>query len=140
MAVTHSDGMANNTLDNGFKGAFNTTGVIKIYSGSAPGANNAVTGTLLSTLTFAATAFGAASGRVSTAAAIAGDTSAAATGTAGYFRCKLSGDADTATASLKRLEGTVTATGGGGDLQLNNVNIAASGAVNITSFTYTHPT
>jgi hypothetical protein len=139
MAVTHSDGMANNTLDNGFKGAFNTTGVIKIYSGTPPGANAAVTGTLLSTLTFAATAFGAAASRVSTAAAIASDNSAAATGQAGYFRCKLSGDADTATASLKRLEGTVTATGGGGDLQLNNINIAAGGIVSMTSFTYTHP-
>jgi hypothetical protein len=139
MALTHSDGHANATLDTGFKGIYNTTGVIKIYSGSAPGANNAVTGTLLSTLALSATAFGAAASRVSTAAAISSDTNAAATGTAGYFRVKLSGDADTATASLKRLEGTVTATGGGGDMQLNSTSITAGGTVSITSWTYTHP-
>jgi hypothetical protein len=137
VAVTHSDGLANNDLDNGFKGAFNTTGVIKIYSGTPPGANNAVTGTLLSTLALSATAFGAAASRVSTAAAIASDTSAAATGTAGYFRVKLSGDADTATASLKRLEGTVGTSGA--DMNLNSTAITIGGTVSISSWTYTHP-
>jgi hypothetical protein len=139
VAATHSDGMANADLNTGQKGVFNTTGVIKLYTGTAPGANNAITGTLLCTLAFSATAFASASGRAMSAAAIASDSNAAASGTAGYFRCKLSGDADTATASLVRLEGTVTATGGGGDLQLNNTTIAAGGTVSISSFTYTHP-
>lgn len=137
MAVTHSDGLANFDLDSGFKTAFNTTGVIKIYTGSPPGANAATTGTLLATLTLAATAFGAAASRVSTAGAIASDTSAAATGTAAYFRIKLSGDADTATASLKRLEGTVGTSGA--DMILNNTSIVIGGTVACTAMTYTHP-
>lgn len=35
------------------------------------------------------------------------------------------------------MQGTVTATGGGGDLTLDNINIAVSQAINITSFTLT---
>ena len=63
------------------------SGYIKIYSGSPPAINGAVTGTLLASLQFSATAFPTAvatgSGATATANAISSGTAAA--GTAGYF-------------------------------------------------------
>jgi hypothetical protein len=136
VAIAHSTGLKAYDLNSGFKSAFDTTGVIRIYSGTAPGPDNAVTGTLLSTLTLAATSF-SVSGGVATAGAIASDTSAAATGTAGYFRVSLSGDATGASTTLRRLEGTVGTSGA--DLNLNNTSITSGGTVSISSFSYTHP-
>jgi hypothetical protein len=53
----------------------------------------------------------------------------AAAGTAGYFRI-----VDNAKTTCG-MQGTVTATGGGGDLTLDNTSIAVSQAVSVTSFT-----
>jgi hypothetical protein len=36
------------------------------------------------------------------------------------------------------MQGSVTATGGGGDLTVDNTNIAVSQTVSVGSFTYTH--
>jgi hypothetical protein len=112
-------------------------GLCKIYTGSAPAAvETAATGTLLGTLTFSDPAFGAAAdqnpGALATANAITDDTSADATGTAGYFRVMDS--------NLVQLwQGDITATGGGGDMELNSVAISAGAAISITSFTVTVP-
>ena len=57
------------------------------------------------------------------------DISADATGTAAHFRVYAS-DGTTA-----HIQGTVTATGGGGDMTLDNVSIAAAQAVSVTGFT-----
>ncbi len=138
MTIAHSTALKAFNLSSGFSTAFNTTGVIEIFTGTAPGPDAAQTGTLLGTLTLAATSF-TVSGAVATAGAIASDTSADATGTAAYFRVRLSGDATGVSTTLRRLEGTITATGGGGDMQLNSVSIALGGTVAITSFSYTHP-
>jgi hypothetical protein len=108
-------------------------GTIKIYTGSAPANPQAApTGTLLGTLTFANPAFGAASTGTVTANAITGDTSADATGTAGW--CRLATSGGTAT-----IDGDVTATGGGGLLELATVSVAAGVAINVTSCSFTMP-
>lgn len=59
------------------------------------------------------------------------DTSADAAGTAGHFRVYDS------TATTCHIQGSVTATGGGGDMTLDNTNIAVGQTVTITSFTLT---
>lgn len=59
------------------------------------------------------------------------DTSADATGTAAHFRIYAS-DGTTA-----HIQGTVTATGGGGDLTLDNTSIASGQAITISSFSIT---
>jgi hypothetical protein len=59
------------------------------------------------------------------------DTSADATGTAAHFRLYAS-DGTTCHA-----QGTVTATGGGGDLQVDNTSFAISQAFSVTSFSLT---
>ena len=59
------------------------------------------------------------------------DLSADASGTAGYFR--LHNNAGT----VCHMQGSVTATGAGGDMQLDNTNIASGQQINITAFTIT---
>lgn len=108
-------------------------GTIKIYTGSQPATvATAPSGTLLGTLTLSDPAFGAAVNGVATASAITGDTSADASGTAGWFRAADS----TGTAVI---DGSVTATGGGGDLQLNSVAIVTGGAIQVTGWTVSLP-
>lgn len=105
-------------------------GSIRIYDGSRPATPETAvsTQTLLATLTFNATAFGAASSASASANAITADTSADATGTAAWARVLTSGG--TAVADL-----TVTASGGGGDIEFNSVAIQAGAQVSITAFT-----
>jgi hypothetical protein len=59
------------------------------------------------------------------------DASANNAGTAGHFRIYES------TATTCHIQGSVTATGGGGDLTLDNTSIAAGQSITITSFTLT---
>lgn len=106
-------------------------GTLKIYTGSQPAVNAAVTGTLLVTLTFGNPAFGnsSATGGVVTATAnsIASGT-AGNTGTAGYF-------------ALSSSAPTVVATGtcgtSGADLNLNTLTITSGNSVSCSSFLVT---
>jgi hypothetical protein len=102
------------------------SGTIKIYSGSQPSEDGSLTGTLLATLTFGATAFGSSSSGTATANAITSGT-AAATGTAGYF-------------ALVKSDGTtvvMTGTCGtsGADLNLSTTSIVSGATVSCSAFT-----
>ena len=109
------------------------SGTIQIRSGTQPAsANDAATGTLLATLTYSATAYGAAAAGVATANSITDDTTADATGTASWAR-HLDSDSNTV------FDCDVTATGGGGTIELNTVSIVAGATVSLTSGTITHP-
>lgn len=106
---------------------------IEIRVGAAPATPlTADSGVLLATLTCSDPAFGAAAATVATANAITSDPSAAATGVAGHWRLKDSN-------GLVVDQGDVTVTGGGGAMQIDNINIVIGGIVNCTSFTLTHP-
>jgi hypothetical protein len=108
-------------------------GHVEIRSSTQPASvGTAATGTLLGTLTLSKPAFGAPSAGVATAAAITGDSSADATGTAGWFRAYDSNGAAV-------IDGSITANGGGGDMTLDNINIVAGGTINVTSWTVTMP-
>ena len=118
-AVNGITGNASCSLNSGF---------IKIFTGAQPSLNGALTGTLLATMTFGATAFGASSGGTATANAITSGT-AAATGTAGYF-------------ALEKSDGTtVVMTGSvgtsGADLNLNTTSVVSGAPVSCSSFTIT---
>jgi hypothetical protein len=110
--------------------AVGTSGLIRVYTGALP-ANvaAAASGTLLGTLTCSAT-LGTVSGGVLTFSAVTQDSSADATGTAGYFRLTTSG-------------GTAVAQGdvgtSGADMNLNTVSIVAGGPISVTSATITAP-
>jgi hypothetical protein len=114
----------------------NGGGFLKIYTGTQPALNGAVTGTLLATLTFATTAFAtatAAGGTVTATANAIGSGTAAATGTAGYFAL-LKSDGITIVAT-----GSVAATGGTADLILNSLSISSGANVSCSAFTFTQP-
>lgn len=108
------------------------SGFIRIYTGTIPATpETAPAGTLLAELTFNATAFGAAAAGVITANAITSDSSANATGTAGWYRA-LKSDGTTAL-----WDGTVSTAGA--DLNLNSTSINTGVTVAITSLTVTLP-
>jgi len=113
-------------------------GYIEIRTGSQPAtADTAASGTLLGTLPLSGTAFGAAttaSPSVATANAITSDTTADATGTAGWFRAYTSG-------SVAVDDGDITTVAvGTGDMQLDDTAIVAGGTIAVSSWTVSHPT
>jgi hypothetical protein len=109
-----------------------TSAVLKIRSGAAPAnCGTADSGTVLATCTLPSDWMAAASGGSKAKSGTWEDTSADATGTAAHFRLYAS-DGTTCHA-----QGTVTATGGGGDMTVDNVSFAAAQAFTITGFTLT---
>jgi len=131
LAFQFSTSARNAALD-AIETAISTSAVLKIRSGSAPAnVGTADSGTVLATLSLPSDWLAAASGGSKSKSGTWEDTSADATGTAGHFRIYAS-DGTTA-----HIQGTVTATGGGGDMTLDNTSIASGQAVTITGFTLT---
>ncbi|KPF74574.1 hypothetical protein IP68_12505 [Blastomonas sp. AAP25] len=131
MAFQFSTASRNAALD-AIETAIGTGAILRIRSGTVPATvATADAGTVLASLTLPSDWLAAASGGSKAKAGTWEDTSADATGTAAHFRIYAS-DGTTA-----HIQGTVTATGGGGDLQLDNTNIAVAQAVTITGFTLT---
>lgn len=129
MAIQLSAAVRNARLD-AIESTIGTTPTLEIRSGSAP-ANCAAadTGTVLATLTLPSDWMAAAS---SGAKAIAGtwqDLSADATGTAAHFRIKQS--------TTCHLQGTITATGGGGDMEVSSTSFTAGQSFTVNTFTLT---
>lgn len=85
----------------------------------------------VATLALANPAFGAASSTIATANAIADDTNATG-GTVANFILQ---DRD----NVQVLEGSVTATGDGGDIELSSVSVGAGDTVSVSSLTVTMP-
>ena len=131
MALQYSVAVRNAQLD-AVEVTVSTAPLLRIYSGSAP-ANcaAAASGTLLAEMTLPSDWMAAASSGSKALAGTWQDASANADGTAGHFRLYDSGG------TTCHAQGTVTATGGGGDLTLDNVSIASGQSVTITSFTIT---
>lgn len=106
--------------------------ILMLRTGAAP-ANCAAanTGTVVSTINLPADWMAAASGGVKALAGSWADASADNAGTVGHFRL-YANDGTTCHA-----QGTVTNTGGGGDLTLQNVVVSQGQAITITSFAIT---
>jgi hypothetical protein len=114
---------------NAFTALLNS-GTLKIYAGSQPVVGAGVTGTLLATLTFSATAFPPAMSAGTASANTITSGTAVNTGTAGYFAL-VSSD------SVVELTGTVGTSGC--DLNLNTTSIIAGEPVSCTAFTVAGP-
>lgn len=140
-----STGARNALNDNGWGPLFDGgNGRIAIYAGTDPtDANDAISGTLLATLTMPSDVFPASSGGVLTANAITGDSSADATGTAAFavlYRSTDTALGSAAGTSDRRIILTnVTASGGGGELTLDTTSIIATAPVSLTGWTITWP-
>ncbi|NGQ93376.1 hypothetical protein G5V65_21040 [Rhodobacter sp. HX-7-19] len=121
---------ARNAAIDAIETTIGTAPTLEIRSGSVPAnAAAADSGTLLASMTLPSDWLAAASSGSKTLLGTWQDASADATGTAGHFRIKVSGTC--------HIQGTVTATGGGGDMTLDNTSIASGQQVTITSFTLT---
>lgn len=109
--------------------AIGASPTLEIRTG-APPANAAAadTGSVLATLPLPADFLANASGGTK---AIAGSWTAAASGTgiAGHFRIKQG--------ATTHIQGTISGTGGGGDMVLDNTNVAAGQNITINAFTLT---
>jgi hypothetical protein len=130
MAIQFSVAARNAGLDS-FETAVGVSAKLIIFTGAVPATcATADSGTVLVTMSLPSDWLANASAG---AKALLGTWSAAAgaAGTAGYFRIKDS------TATTVHMQGTVTATGGGGDMTLDNTSIASAQTVAVTSFTLT---
>jgi hypothetical protein len=103
--------------------------VLTIRSGAPPAdCATANAGTVLATLSLPPDWMAAAAGGTKAKAGTWQDTSADATGTAGHWRIH-----DTA-ATTCHLQGTVTATGGGGDMTVDNTSFASGQSFTVNTF------
>ena len=128
MAIQLSTTVRNAILD-AIETAIGTSAVLKIRSCTVPASvATADAGTVLATLNLPSDWLAAASSASKAKAGTWSDTSADATGTAAHFRIYAS-DGTTA-----HWQGTVTATGGGGDITLDSASITSGQTVTITSF------
>lgn len=106
--------------------------ILEIRTGAAP-ANCAAasTGTLLASMSLPADWMAAAAGGSKAKNGTWEDAAANASGVAGHFRIFDSGG------TVCGMQGSVTETGGGGDLTLDNTDIAVGQPVTISAFTIT---
>lgn len=129
MAVTVNTSLQNRQADS--VGSDLDSGFIDIYTGAQPAANAAPTGTLLVSCALAADAYAAAvAGVAAKNGTVAG--TAVATGNAGYAQQRNA-------ANTRWMYGSVTATAGGGDVELDTIAIAIDDVISITTSTITQP-
>lgn len=129
MAIQLSATVRNALLD-AVESTIGASAILKIKTGAPPADCAAEdSGTVLATLELPADWLNDAVAGSKTLKGTWQDASADNDGEAGHFRLYAS-DGTTC-----HLQGTVTATGGGGDMTLVNVNIASGQTINITTFT-----
>lgn len=134
MTIQYSTSLRNAQLDQ----IESTTGLsakLRLYSGSPP-ANcaTAASGSMLVDMALPSDWMTAASSGQKSKTGTwtgAGTASAGAGTNAGYFRITDS------TGATTHMQGTVTITGGGGDMTLDNTNIAQNQVVTVNTFTIT---
>ena len=128
MAVQYSVAVRNAQLDQ-FETTAGVSAHLHLRSGAAPvDCATAASGTLLADITLPSDWMNAASTGTKTKLGTWSGTGAAA-GSVGHFRI-----VDSAGTTC-HMQGTVTATAGGGDMTLDNIVIAVSQAVSVSTFT-----
>jgi hypothetical protein len=128
MAVQYSVAVKNARLD-AIEAAIGAGAILKFRSGAKPtNITDASAGTVIATLNLPADYMANASGGTKSKSGTWQDLSADAAGTIGHFEITAS---DGTTVHMR---GTVTATGGGGDMTVDNTVVAAGQEVSVTSF------
>ena len=131
MAIQLSTAVRNARLD-AIETTTGVSAVLKIFSGSPP-ANGAAadSGTVLATVNLPSDWMAAASSGTKGLSGSWTDSSADNTGTAGHFRLYASNG------TTCHLQGTCTATGGGGDMILDNTSFNAGQQFSVIQFDLT---
>jgi hypothetical protein len=133
MALQFSTAVRNALLD-AIETTIGTGAIIKLRTGAAPATcATADSGTVVATITCPSDWMAAASGGTKAKSGTFEDLSADNAGTVAHFRVYAS---DGTTCGM---QGTVTATGGGGDMTIDNAVVAAAQQITITGFTLTAP-
>lgn len=129
MALQYSVTVRNARLD-AVETAIGASPTLEIRTGSVP-ANCAAadSGTVLATVTLPSNWMNDASSGSKTILGTWQDTSADNSGTAAHFRIKQGGTC--------HIQGTVTVTGGGGDMTVDSTTFTAGQSFTVTSFTLT---
>lgn len=131
MTIQASDTVRNAMLD-AIEVAIGASAILKIRSGSAPATcASSDSGTVLATLSLPSDWMAAASGGSKAKSGTWQDGSADNSGTAAHFRLYAS---DGVTCHM---QGTVTLTGGGGDMTVDNTSFVDGQQFSITGFTLT---
>jgi hypothetical protein len=131
MTIQLSVAVGNARLD-AIETTIGTSAVMKIRTGAPPAdVATADSGTVLATLSLPSDWMAAASSRSKAKSGTWTDASADNAGTAGHFRIYASDG------TTQHMQGTVTATGGGGDLTVDNTVFASGQAFTVTGFTLT---
>lgn len=129
MAFQFSTAARNASLD-AIETAIGASPVLELRSGPAPASCAAAdAGTLLASMALPADFMAAASGGSKGLAGSWSDPSADVAGTVGHFRIKQG--------ATCHIQGSVTADGGGGDMEIDNPVLAVGQQVSVTSFTIT---
>lgn len=133
MTIQMSTTLRNARLDQ-IESTIGVSAKLLMYSGAVP-ANCAAsaTGTLMVTYSLASDWMAAASAGAKAFNNLPLTVTAAAGGILGYFRLTAS---DGVTCHL---QGTITATGLGGDMTVDNTNVTLGQSVNVTGFTLNEP-
>lgn len=131
MTLQYSVTVRNAKLD-AVETAIGTSAVLKIRTGAPPAdCATADSGTVLATLSLPSDWMAAASSGTKAKSGTWQDSSADNTGTAAHFRLYAS-DGTTVHA-----QGTVTATGGGGDMTVDSTSFTSGQSFTVTTFTLT---
>ncbi len=129
MARQFSTAARNAALD-AMEAAIGTSPTLELRTGAPPAScATADSGTVLATMALPADWLTAASGGVKSLSGTWQDLSADAAGTVGHFRIKQGATCHD--------QGTVTITGGGGDMTIDNPVLAVAQQVSVTAFTLT---
>lgn len=131
MAVKYSVNVRNARLDV-IESTVGTSAILKIRTGAAP-ANCAAadSGTVLATVNLPSDWMAAAAGGVKAKSGTWNDASADGTGTAEHFRIYDYGG------TVCHIQGTITITGGGGDMTVDNTSFVAGQGFTVTTFQLT---
>lgn len=133
MAIQMSTDVRNARLD-AIETTIGASAILKLRTGAAPAdCATADSGTVCATMTLPADWMAAASAGAKAKSGTWEDLSADAGGTIAHFRIYDSGGATC------KIQGTVTITGGGGDMTLNNNVVTATQQITITTFTLNEP-
>lgn len=131
MAIQLSVTARNDRLD-AFEATVGASAILEIFSGAPPADCAAPdSGTVLATVNLPADWMAAAASGQKAKSGTWEDASADASGTAGHFRIKDSGG------TVCHMQGTITATGGGGDMEVDNTIFAPGQTFTVTAFTLT---
>lgn len=131
MALKYSVAVNNARLD-AIEAAAGTSAIMKLRTGAAPAScATADSGTVVATINLPSDWLGAASAGVKSKSGTWEDAAADASGTLAHFRVYDSGG------TTCHIQGSITATGGGGDMTVDSTSVTAGQDVLVNTFSIT---